>query len=144
MGDPSRSPRTEETLTGPADMKDLYLNQLDQRSGKDPGAERRRYERVGHRVSDGLEVIFVGPDGQQTTGRVRPRNLSRGGAAFLHDAFVFPDTHCTIMLWSLTGQLVEVSGEVVDCRHIQGKLHEIAVSFDQPITPSDFEDCVGD
>ena len=47
------------------------------------------------------------------------------------------------MLWSVTGQLVEVSGEVVDCRYVQGKLHEIAVSFDQPITPSDFEDCVG-
>ncbi len=126
-----------------SDAKDLYLDQLDQRtSGSKPDADRRLHERHTHRISEGLEVIFDAFDGQPVTCRVRPRNLSRGGIAFLHDAYVYPETRCTVVLVSVTDQPIEVSGKVVGCRHISAKLHEIAMSFDKAIEPDDFIQCM--
>ena len=125
-----------------SDAKDLYLDQLDrQKSNAQPAAERRRHERHPHRTDEGVEVIFDAFDGQSVTCRVRPRNLSQGGIAFLHDAYVYPETRCTVVLVSVTDQPVEVSGKVVGCRHINGKLHEIAMSFDRTIEPDDFIQC---
>ena len=126
-----------------SDAKDLYLDQLDQQKpGSSQAAERRRHERHTHRVNEGLEVIFDAFDGQPVTCRVRPRNLSQGGIAFLHEAYVYPETRCTVVLISATDQPVEVSGKVVGCRHINGKLHEIAMSFDRTIEPDDFIQCM--
>jgi hypothetical protein len=142
-GDSGHS-RADGTLAGSSDMKELYLDQLDKKAGNGPGSERRRHARIPHRLHDGIEAILTDPDGHETVCRVRPRNVSQGGIAFLHEKFLLPDTRCTIMLISNTDQLVEISGDVVDCRHVEGRLHEIAIAFDQPITPSDFQDCVGD
>ena len=135
--DPSRGGRAL------SDAKDLYLDQLDQQKpGSSQAAERRRHERHTHRVNEGLEVIFDAFDGQPVTCRVRPRNLSQGGIAFLHEAYVYPETRCTVVLVSVTDQPIEVSGKVVGCRHIAGKLHEVAMSFDRTIEPDDFLECV--
>ncbi len=126
-----------------SDARDLYLDQLDrQQSNAKPDTERRRHERYPHRIDEGVEVIFDAFDGQTVTCRVRPRNLSQGGIAFLHDAYVYPETRCTVVLVSSTDQAVELSGKVVGCRHINGKLHEIAMSFDRTIEPDDFTGCM--
>jgi hypothetical protein len=120
------------------DSKDLYLDQLDQRSKSTHPAERRKHKRHKHRVAEGVAVVFDAFDEQPVTCHVRPRNLSGGGIAFLHEAYVYPETRCTVVLISVTDQPVEVTGRVVGCRHISGKLHEIAMTFDRPIDPEDF------
>ncbi|HPD29124.1 MAG TPA: PilZ domain-containing protein [Phycisphaerae bacterium] len=131
--------------SGTRDDKNLFLDhldRLDQRSTPLSVAERRRYERHRHRVDQGLEVIFDAFDEQPVTCHVRPRNLSQGGIAFLHEAYVYPETRCTVVLISATDQPIEVSGRVVGCRHISGKLHEIAMAFDRPIDAEDFRECI--
>jgi len=124
------------------DSQDLYLDQLDRQSGPTPADDRRRHERHRHRITEGLEVTFDAFDGQPVTCHVRPRNLSQGGIAFLHEAYVYPETRCTVALVSVTNQTVEVSGRVVGCRHVTGKLHEIAMTFDHPIEAEDFHECI--
>lgn len=124
------------------DAKDLYLDQLDKHVRAGHSEDRRRHQRQSLRISEGLETLFEGFDGQPVSCRVRPRNLSQGGIAFLHEAYVYPETRCTVVLISQMNQPLEVSGRVVGCRHITGKLHEIAVSFDRAIDPSDFIDCI--
>jgi hypothetical protein len=126
------------------DVKDLYLEQLDKQSQSGPGSERRRHERHSLRAREGLEVMFDAFDGQPMSCRVRPRNLSQSGIAFLHEAYVYPETRCTVVLITLTDQPIEISGKVVGCRHVTGKLHEVAVQFDRVIDPDDFHDCIQD
>lgn len=86
--------------------------------------------------------MFDAFDGQPASCRVRPRNLSRGGIAFLHEAYVYPETPCTVVLISRMYQPIEVSGKVVGCRHVSGRLHEVAVAFDKQIEPDDFLEIV--
>ncbi|MGQ9650355.1 MAG: PilZ domain-containing protein [Phycisphaerae bacterium] len=152
----SPTPEGKTTMSGKAaddsrkrsgirDKKDLYLDhqdRLDQRSTPVPVPERRKHRRYQHRVDEGLEVILDAFDEQPVTCRVRPRNLSQGGIAFLHEAYLYPETRCTVVLISATDQPIEVSGRVVGCRHICGKLHEIAMAFDRPIDAEDFRECI--
>ncbi len=140
MSGQSPDPRKHESRR--RDAKELYLNQLDQRSCESSESDRRRHSRRRLRADEGIEVMFDAFDGQPATTRARPRNLSRSGIAFLHEAYIYPETPCTVVLLSQTFQLVEVSGKVVGCRHVSGTLHEIAVAFDREIDPDEFLDIV--
>ena len=140
MSGESLEPRENESHR--KDAKELYLNQLDRRARGKTDVERRRHPRRPLRASEGLEVMFDAFDGQPVTNRVRPRNLSRGGISFLYETYVYPETPCIVVLISQTFQPVEVSGKVVGCRHVSGKLHEIAVVFEREIDPDEFLDIV--
>ncbi len=140
MNGDSLDPRKNDTHQ--TDAKELYLDQLDHQGREGGTSDRRRHSRQRLRADEGLEVMFDAFDGQPATTRVRPRNLSRGGIAFLHEAYVYPETPCTVVLISQTFQPVEVSGKVVGCRHVSGKLHEIAVAFDREIEPDEYLDIV--
>ncbi len=61
------------------------------------------------------------------------RNISRGGMALLHCAYVYVGTPCSITLHDLAGATHEVKGTVVHCRHVSGRVHEIGVRFNDVI-----------
>jgi len=61
------------------------------------------------------------------------RNLSSGGLSFLHSTFMHTGTRCIVHLPRLTGECTPVPASVVRYRHYRGHVHEVAVSFDQPI-----------
>lgn len=62
------------------------------------------------------------------------RNISRGGMGLLHCAYMHPQTICYIHLQEPSGTVCEVKGKVAHCRHVAGRVHEVGLSFDVPIS----------
>lgn len=68
--------------------------------------------------------------------RVAARNLSNGGAALVHNAYIHPGTDCEVDLPSQVAADaggMTVRGKVTRCQHIQGVVHEIGVRFTDPV-----------
>lgn len=94
-------------------------------------AGERRNLRVAYHGQNVL--VTMNPAGPAVRYSVVPRNLSRGGMAFVHGRFVYPDTPCQVCLPAATGRDCPLEGRVVRCRHIGGIVHEVSVCFDKPI-----------
>lgn len=95
--------------------------------------DRRFIYRPGH-----ISIAVEQPRGGTTFLSVSPRNISAGGVAFLHGGFLHTGSRCTLRLGPQPKGIVEIAGEIVNCRHIEGLLHEVSVKFDRPIDPSLF------
>ncbi len=95
------------------------------------GAERRS-PRLRCRGEE-MAVRVLHPGGSQMIYNVTPRNISTGGMAFLHGAFLHPGSRCHIALRRLDGEMTLVTGCIVDCRHLHAHIHEAALRFDKPI-----------
>jgi len=114
-------------------VRKLFLDQLDAHAQPCEGAERRRSERHRHRCDAGIVIAFDAGDGPDQEFLVHPRNISESGIGLLHEAYVYPETRCRVLLPATPDEIVEVSGTVVDCRHVHARLHEIGVHFDYPV-----------
>lgn len=69
------------------------------------------------------------------------RNVSNGGVAVLHSAFMYPGSKCTVALPSRTGsehEPIVMTGKIARCIHREGMIHEIGIMFDEPIDASKF------
>ncbi len=69
------------------------------------------------------------------------RNVSNGGVAVLHSAFMYPGSKCTVALPTRTGgesEPIVMTGRIVRCTHREGMVHEIGIMFDEPIDASKF------
>jgi len=95
------------------------------------GQGERRNLRVAYRGHNVL--ITMNPMGANVRYSVVPRNLSRGGLAFIHGRFVYPNTACTVSLAAYDGQVHSVEAKVLRCRHIGGIVHEVSLQFEEPI-----------
>jgi hypothetical protein len=133
MSQTPHKPKPPDTPRVSIELRNLFLDQLDQRTGSSPGPDRRRNERLPHRVHEGLVVTFSRTDGADAHYLVHPRNISRGGMGFLHEAYLQPETECRVSLYAVNEGTIEVSGRVVDCRRISGRLHEVGVAFSEPL-----------
>jgi hypothetical protein len=69
---------------------------------------------------------------------IRSRNISRGGAAFLHNNYVHPGTPFSLTMLASDGAAVQCTGRVVRCQHVKGMAHDVGVEFDQPFDTSQF------
>jgi CheY-like chemotaxis protein len=78
------------------------------------------------------------PGGSVSRLLVCARNLSAGGMAFFHGGFLHPGTVCKIALRKRDGAVFAVAGMVVNCRHVEGAVHEVGLKFDQRIEPELF------
>jgi len=82
---------------------------------------------------EGVRIDVLGGGRVSSTLHYACRNLSSGGLSFLHSTFMHNGTRCIVHLPRLAGDTVPTAGTVVRCRHYRGHVHEVAVTFDQPI-----------
>lgn len=120
-----------------AEQKREILNSLDRcAAAGSPEAQKRDQTRFAYRVDDVSIKIFV------TELDVRhfvvcARNISRGGLAFLHGSFLYEGTRCEACLIRLSGNALLVTGKVVRCRHVTGRVHEVGMAFSEKIELED-------
>jgi len=96
----------------------------------------RAANRRGLRVDFPVPNVFIalaGPTGEPTKYAVTPRNLARRGMAFIHGRFVYADAECGVILPTLKGEWVQLTGKVLRCRHVDGLIHEVSVVFDEAV-----------
>lgn len=106
------------------------LDKLDKQTGKD--AIKRTASRWPFRQAS-IPVRLIHPGGSQVDMRMACRNLSTSGASFLHSAFVYNGTRCTVLLPHPDRGDIALDGEVVRCQHRAGVIHEIGIRFDEEI-----------
>lgn len=121
-------------LTGKA--LDSLLHDLD--GGSEGGAHaKREFVRWPHRL-DRVFLKVRQPGGQEAVIRVVCRNLSRGGMAILHNAYMHPKSKCAVVLPHLLNGPTVVEGTVVRCQHRRGVIHEVGIRFAQSINVRDY------
>jgi len=105
------------------------LNALDQGMfGRGTQKPNRRRPRLVFRQTSVLLTIQTYGGGTSNF-LVCTRNLSKGGVSVLHGGFVHPGTGCRIVLRTLDGERHALEGKVVQCRFIEGRVHELGVKF---------------
>lgn len=117
---------------------------LDQLDGAAAGAgggqsNKRRDRRFEFRQND-VAVIVEHPGGGVSRMLVCCRNLSAGGVSFFHGGFLHPKSACKMGLRKRDNTMQALAGHVVNCRHIEGSVHEVGVKFSQRISPDAFLD----
>lgn len=83
-------------------------------------------------------VTLVGPGNQRMHFLVAPRNLSQGGMAFLSGNYLHVGSQCFMTLRSVEGKGVVIPAKVRRCQHLENRLHDVGVEFDQRIDPRNF------
>lgn len=135
MSSTSRESAPWEAPRVSAEFWNQFLDQLDRQAETDRQPERRTSQRLACRSDDGIIAVLSLADQQEIACLVHPRNIGEGGIAFLHEAFVPEGARCMLTLPTKTGDYLQIEGEVVGCRHVRGRLHEIGVMFDETINP---------
>ncbi len=121
-----------DTLRLSAEEQAAVMAELDRRAGQRSHPGRRAFHRQPYRGRP-VTALLRQPGGTVTSFAVKPHNVSCGGISFLHGGFVHTGTTCRLTLRALDGTQTEVSGMVVRCRLIRGRIHEVGVAFDSPI-----------
>lgn len=101
-------------------------------------SEKRSSRSPRYRSLNSVVIRLQHPGGTQGAYKVRSRNLSPEGMAFIHGSFIYPKSPVTAILSNKEGQLVSVGGKIARCAHVTGKFHEIGVRFDSPIFIEEF------
>lgn len=113
---------------------------LNNRTNNEEGRKKRRSDRYPYLVPEGLAIELRQQQAKLGDFLISPRNISTSGIAFLHGAFVYQGSRCVIDLKARDGRIQPVTGNVVRCRSVRGRIHEIAVQFDEPIRVDEFAD----
>lgn len=111
---------------------------IETQSASSRSNEKRSSRSPRYRSLSTVVVRLQHPGGTEGAYKVRSRNLSPEGMAFIHGSFIYPKSPVTAILSTKTGQLVSVNGKIARCAHVTGKFHEIGVRFDQPIFVEEF------
>ncbi len=114
------------------------LLQLGRRAAPFGGQEGRAKGREMYQVEPGVILELLQPGGTSSALLVKPRDLSAEGIGFVHGAFVYTGSHCSVLLKRRDGRLVRVAGKVVRCCHLHGRLHEIGVRFGETLDLSEY------
>ena len=112
------------------------LDQLDLPDTPSKGAKRDFVRWPFRRITIPLKVFH--PNGTSAGFNVACRNISRGGLAFLHSAFLHQGTRCSVTLNHPNRGEVTVDGWVARCCHRSGMIHEIGMTFAEPIEVREF------
>ena len=70
------------------------------------------------------------------THTVPPVDLSPNGMAFLHCSFLYPGSTIAATLRTRDGEQMSVTGKVMRCEHVSGRVHEVGVKLDHAIDPA--------
>jgi hypothetical protein len=122
-------------------LTDRERASLGKAMGIHSGAERRRHRRFLLPKEFALVVRIEQPGGGIATFSVTPRDMSTSGIGFFHAAYIHPGTVCTLLMRTLHGDPVSISGCIMRCRHVSGRIHEVGVLFEHEV---DIETFVSD
>jgi CheY-like chemotaxis protein len=120
--------------------RENLLNRLDSNRGTAAAtkrANRRLHERIKFRQSD-VPLTVIHPGGGIARLLVCARNISSGGLSFLHSGFLHKGSACRLGLRKGDGEMCIMNAHVMNCRYIEGSLHEIGVKFETRINASGF------
>lgn len=102
------------------------------------GPGRREFIRRAFQHTTVPMQIFNRNGAVSGTIAVACRNLSRGGIAVLHSAYIHIGTRVLLALPHPSGvHYVAVRGEVVRCQHFRGVVHDIGIRFEELINVRD-------
>lgn len=133
-----RTPPVQNSLRLDQRALNTILDKLEVNDAKNGGANASRtYVRWPFRhTTVGVELLHPGGSVGKVT--MACRNLSCGGVALLHNAYVHTGTEVTVTLPHPYRGEVTLPGEVTRCRHRGGLLHEVGVRFNEQINIRDF------
>ncbi len=131
----SQAGKIVDALRTSEEEQAAILGELEAAARMHAEPEQRTSTRYRYTASGGLTFRIAGATASYI---VRPRNLSTGGISILHGSFVYPRSTCSLMLKTITKEDALVSGKVVSCRCVRGRVHEIGIQFDHPIKIEDF------
>lgn len=123
-----------------AEWHDIAQYLDDSASRADLPANKRKAKRERFSKRSALIFRVAHPGGTEERYLIRTRNLSDTGLCFLHGSFLYPRSECVVTLQSKDRKTIEVSGTVVRCRHITGKVHEVGIKFRTPIASAEYLD----
>lgn len=101
-------------------------------------SDRRRLPRSIIEGSICLLLTMEYPGGSSARFRIYPWDLHKGGLAFLHRAFVYPGTRCTLTGDTFDHQPISIRGDVVRCDHVGGIVHSVGLKFEMDVDPEVF------
>jgi CheY-like chemotaxis protein len=127
---PSSSHRAENSLRVVGDRLVALLDAMDAHEHGSESKKQRRFTRWPFRASS-VEVLVRQPGGTSSTFRVIVRNLSKGGVAVLHRAFIHPGSQVEMQLPTIKGENSKIAGKVCRVRHVGGMVYEIGVNFNK-------------
>lgn len=100
--------------------------------------DRRKRGEARHDASrlPDITIEVRGPTGDVQTHTVPPVDLSPSGMAFLHCSFLYPGSVISATLRTRDGEQMCVTGKVMRCEHVSGRVHEVGVKLDHAIDPA--------
>lgn len=99
---------------------------------------KRIFERTafyGHEIP---LTTFGGDQRETHRFMVLSRNMSASGISILHGGFIYPESKCELILKTLDGEYLRVRAEVMHCRLVKGRVHEIGLRFEKLIEPESY------
>jgi len=111
------------------------LEQIDKDRPDEPNTARE-FARWAFRVG-AVDLTIQHATGSSVTIPVATRNISRGGISILHSAFVHTGSHCSVTLSRPGGKSQVIPGKIARCTLIQGRIHEVGITFDEQISTKD-------
>ncbi len=121
-----------DTLRLPAaDIRALMarLDELERAAAGGAGAPPARF---GYRQHGHLVVCIQ--QGHAARYLVAPRHIGAAEFVFLHGTYVHVGSRCICELVALDQERVLAPGTVRRCQQVEGRVHEVEVRFDQPIS----------
>lgn len=119
----------------PVECKRL-LDEIE-RSRLSPAKQKRNNKRYSFRQNN-VPIAVEAYGGELSKFLVSTRNISKGGLSFIHGGFLYPGNACHLVLTTLDNQKVPIVGEIVVCRYVSGRVHEVSIRFKHDIDPGLF------
>lgn len=133
--DTSAANGRNNSLNLSSDRLNALMDELDAMSDR-PNA-RRVHSRLGFR-QQAIDVEVIQPSGGSVGFCVACRNISRGGMSVLHSAYMHVGTKCRVRLEHLRDGPQWIDAQVVQCRHVTGRAHDVGLRFTQEVDVSNF------
>ncbi len=133
--DASRPSGRSNTLNLSAERLSAIMDELDAIGAG--GSTRRNHSRLRFRKL-AIELEVYQPSGGSVNFCVACRNLSRGGLSVVHSSYMHVGTKCRIRMQHKTDGEQWIAGEVVQCRHVTGRVHDVGLRFSQEIDVNDY------
>lgn len=131
----ARPSNRNNTLNLTAEQLGALMDELDEMS--EGGSARRNHARLEFR-KHAIEVEVYQPSGGSVTFCVACRNLSRGGMSVVHSSYMHVGTKCRVKVHHKTEGEQWLRGEVAQCRHVTGRVHDVGIRFAKEIDVADY------
>ncbi len=113
------------------------LDRMDSDGAAGNPSTQREFTRWRYRI-DNVNLLVIHPGGSLAEFPVVCRNLSCGGVGLLHASYLHPGSAVRVVLPHPDKGDVTIKGMVRRCLHRGGKVHDVGIQFDEPLSVRDF------